>query len=163
MEADAHFKSLRAPFGPVKLHYHTGTDIRKKNSSDPNDAAGEPVYAIAAGRVIGIYDPPPQRRIIVEHRLPDETKVWSVYVHIIDEKVIIGQIVDCETIIARLMNARELDQYGREYNHVHLEIMKTKPARFDRFYQRETFTCYSEAEVDKYFYDPELFLKSHFQ
>lgn len=157
-EADAHFKALRAPFGPVKLHYHTGTDLQNGNAT----LDGESVYAIAAGKVIAIEDPPPQRRITIEHTLPDGSKVWSVYIHIIDEQVAVGDLVDSETMIARLMTLPELEQYGREFNHLHLEIMKHRPTDALDFQHRKTFTCYTEQEVDEYFYNPEKFLKSQF-
>jgi murein DD-endopeptidase MepM/ murein hydrolase activator NlpD len=158
LERDAYFKNLRAPFGTVKLHYHTGIDLQNGTAVSP----GEPVYAIAAGKVIAIEDPPPQRRITIEHLLPNGDKVWSVYIHIIDEKVKVGEIVDSETVIARLMNAAELERYGKEYDHVHLEIMKKMPSHFINFDQRKTFNCYSEQQVDDYFYNPEEFLKRHF-
>lgn len=156
LEPDDHFKALRAPFDSVKLHYHTGIDLQNGNAGSP----GEPVYAIAAGKVIAIEDAPPQRRITIEHALADGTKIWSVYIHIINERVRVGDIVDVETIIARLMNPTELDRYGWEYDHVHLEIMKKLPPIVSEFYDRKTFTCYSEGEVDEYFYDPQVFLKN---
>lgn len=158
LEPDAHFKALRAPFGPVKLHYHTGIDLQNGNIGSP----GEPVYAIAIGKVIAIEDPPPQRRITIEHLLPGGNTVWSVYIHIIDEKVKVSDIVDTETVIARLMNPAELEIYGQEYNHVHLEIMKKLPSLAFEYHQRKTFTCYTETVVDEYFYDPEKFLKRFF-
>lgn len=158
LEPDAYFKNLRAPFGTVKLHYHTGIDLQNRTIVIP----GEPVYAIATGKVIAIEDPPPQRRITIEHLLPNGDKVWSVYIHIIDEQVKVGDIVDSETVIARLMNATELQMYGQEYNHVHLEIMKKMPPYFADLNQRKTFTCYTQAEVDEYFYNPEEFLNNQF-
>ena len=159
LEHDAHFKALRAPFDSVKLHFHTGVDLQ--NGKDIQ--AGEPVYAIAAGKVIAIEDPPPQRRITIEHLLPNRRKVWSVYIHIIDEKVKVGDTVNSETAIAQLMNTAELEYYGWDYNHVHLEIMKQLPPFVAEFYQRKTFSCYTITEVDKYFYDPKEFLKNRFK
>ncbi len=158
LESDAHFKALRAPFGPVKLHYHTGIDLQNGNT----ETAPEPVYAIAAGKVVAIEDSPPQRRITIEHTLPDGKKVWSIYIHIIDEQVKVGDIVDTETVIARLMTLTELQMYGLEYNHVHLEIMKQMPIYATDFQQRKTFTCYTEREVDEYFFNPEEFLRNQF-
>lgn len=158
LEHDAQFKALRAPFGPIQLHYHTGVDLQNGTIIQ----TGEPVYAISTGKVIAIEDPPPQRRITIEHILPDGTKVWSVYIHIIDEKISVGDIVDPEIVIARLMNPAELEILGWEYNHVHLEILKKRPPSAHEYHQRKTFTCYTEKEVDKYFYDPEVFLRKHF-
>jgi len=108
-------------------------------------------------------DPPPQRRITIEHILPDRTKVWSVYIHIMAEKVKVGHIVNTETVIARLMNPVELENFGWEYHHIHLEIMKKLPPFASEFYERKTFTCYTEDEVDEYFYDPVIFLRNHFE
>ena len=159
LEHDANFKALRAPFDSVKLHYHTGIDIQNRNPIQ----AGEPVYAIAAGKVIAIEDAPPQRRITIEHRLTNRKKVWSVYIHIIDERVKVGDAVDTETAIARLMTPQELETFGWEYNHVHLEILKKLPPDVSEFYQRKTFTCYAEKDVNKFFYDPQEFLKKQFK
>jgi hypothetical protein len=61
------------------------------------------------------------------------------------------------------MNTAELEMYGLEYNHVHLEIMKKMPPDFADFKQRKTFTCYTEPEVDEYYYNPEEFLKDQFK
>jgi len=158
LEPDAYFKNLRAPFDSVKLHYHTGIDLQNGNAA----IVGEPIFAVAAGKVIAIEDPLPQRRITVEHTLPDGSKVWSVYIHIIDERVVVGDWVDTETVIARLMTPSELERFGLEYNHVHLEIMKQMPIDATDFQHRKTFTCYTEQEVDEYFYNPEKFLKSQF-
>lgn len=159
LDHDAHFKAPRAAFGPVKFHYHTGVDFRNKNI----DVPGEPVYAVAAGKVIAIEDPPPQRRIVVEHTLPDQGRIWSVYIHIIDEKVSVGDNVYPETVIARLMNNAELERYGLDYNHVHLEIMKQFPPFAAEFFEQKTFTCFTEYEADEYYFNPERFLKEHFQ
>ena len=159
MEPDAHFKALRAPFENVKLHYHTGIDLQSRNNNRPEES----IYPIAAGKVIAIEDPPPQRRITIEHILPDRTKVWSVYIHIMAEKVKVGHIVNTETVIARLMNPVELENFGWEYHHIHLEIMKKLPPFASEFYERKTFTCYTEDEVDEYFYDPVVFLRNHFE
>jgi murein DD-endopeptidase MepM/ murein hydrolase activator NlpD len=159
LESDAYFKNLRAPFGSVKLHYHTGIDLQNGTAVSP----GESVYAIATGKVIAIEDSPPQRRITIEHLLPNGDKVWSVYIHIIDEQVNVDDIVDSETVIARLMNTSELEMFGHEYNHVHLELMKKMPPYFADLNQRKTFTCYSQAEVDEYFYNPEEFLNNQFK
>jgi len=158
LEHDAHFKAPRAPFDSVKLHFHTGIDLQNGNTIQP----GEPVYPIAAGKVIAIEDPPPQRRITIEHRYTNRKKVWSVYIHIIEERVNVGDSVDTGTAIARLMNPAELETYGWDYNHVHLEIMKKLPPHVSEFYQRKTFSCYNEKEVDKYFYDPHEFLRKQF-
>ncbi len=154
-EPDAHFKALRAPFGPVKLHYHTGIDLQNSEPQIP----GVPIYPIAAGKVIAIEDPLPQRRITIEHNLPDGSKVWSVYIHVSNEQVAVGDMVDTETVIAYLMSGSELAVYGKEFDHVHLEIMKQMPDLVSEYHQRKTFTCYTENEVDEYFYNPEEFLK----
>jgi len=155
-EPDAHFKALRAPFGPVKLHYHTGIDLQNCHPQHPS----EPIYAIATGKVIAIEDPLPHRRITIEHYLSDGSKVWSVYIHISNEQVAVGDRVDSETVIAYLMSQAELEIYGREFDHVHLEIMKQPPEYAAEYHQRKTFTCYTEQEVDAYYYDPMKFLQA---
>lgn len=161
-EHDALFKTKRSAFTNVKLHYHTGVDIQANGSAGKLDSPGMPIFAVAAGKVVAVEDELPQRRITIEHKLPDGTVVWSVYCHIAGECVVPHEVVDSETIIARRMNGRELDQYGWEYNHVHLEILKKMPDFLDAFYQRKTFTCYSEEDVNEYFYDPIKFLNRQF-
>lgn len=161
-EPDAKFKTMRSPFGQVKLHYHTGADIQVKEEFGFVDAPGMPVYAIAAGKVVAIEDPMPQRRITIEHKLPDGKTVWSAYCHISDAQVSVNQLVDEETVIARRMNREELDHYGWEYDHVHLEILKKLPVYVTDYYHRKTFTCDTEAEVDEYFFDPVFFLNFQF-
>jgi len=161
-EHDALFKTKRAAFTNVKLHYHTGVDIQANGRHGKLDSPGMPIFAVAAGKVVAIEDEVPQRRITIEHKLPDGTVVWSVYCHIAEERVVTHEVVSSETIIARRMNGRELDQHGWEYNHVHLEIQKKLLDSEGEFYHRKTFTCYSEEDVDEYFYDPILFLKRQF-
>lgn len=161
-EHDAAFKTMRSAFGKVKLHYHTGTDIQTNGERGFWDKPGMPIYAVAAGKVVAIEDPLPQRRITIEHKLADGTITWSAYCHIAEERVSVNQIVDTETVIARRMNGAELDQYGWEYNHIHLEILKKLPVYVPDYYSRKTFTCYTETDVDEYFYDPVAFLNFQF-
>ncbi len=155
LEPDAGFKAQRPTYDGIPSHLHTGVDLQLKSPGGP----GEPIYAIAKGQVVQIADPPPLRRIVIRHRLPNGRSVWSVYLHIIGEKVAVGDWVTPETIIARRMNNAELDFMGWEYNHLHLEIMKSPPFRVNDTFKRKTYICRTEAEVDKYFIDPIKFLK----
>ncbi len=65
------------------------------------------------------------------------------------------------------MNKDELDRYGWQFDHVHLEILKKRPrpltpsaktpSRFFGTYWRE---CYNTADLEQYCYDTEEFLES---
>lgn len=158
-EPDAKFKALRPSYDGIPSHYHTGVDMRTKQPGSP----GEPVYAIATGKVIQITDSPPMRRIVVRHVLPYGKSVWSVYLHVVEEKVKPGDRVTANTIIARCMNEAELNYFGWKYNHLHLEIMKYPPLQTDNPLKRRSFTCTTPQQIDQYFYDPISFLQSRFR
>ncbi|HUI91888.1 MAG TPA: M23 family metallopeptidase [Chitinivibrionales bacterium] len=158
------------PFGLVRKarpgvpsHLHTGIDFRRP--SDNYD--DEPEYPASRGVVISLRSDGPFAQIIVEHRLNDSVKVWTVYEHIAGIMATLGDTVSPDKPMGRFMTKKELDKYGWQFDHLHFEVMKKspvvlKPERRNPFRRFNTYalTCYTKKELDKVYYDPREFLKS---
>lgn len=147
----------------VPVHFHTGIDIVRPSNSYSN----EPIYPIAKGRVVSKRNDGAYANLIVEHEI-DGVSVWTLYEHISGITVGINSIADPKTPIARFMNRVELDRYGWQFDHFHLEILKVKPVplkpidRFpERFFKSYSLVCFSLEELNKYYYDPFLFFKRY--
>lgn len=109
-------QAYRAEFG----FWHTGEDWNKRTGGDSD--LGEPVYAIANGRVtnVGYYTPAWGNIILIEHLLPGNEKVWSQYAHLRDVYVQPGTIV---------YRGQTIGTIGKGANntwaaHLHFEIRK---------------------------------------
>jgi hypothetical protein len=77
--------------------------------------------------------------------------------------------VDAKVPIARFMNRKELDTYGWQFDHFHFEILKVKPIALvpvketpERFFKSYSLICYSDKELEQYFYSPMAFFGRHF-
>jgi len=162
-EHDAHYKALRKSWNPRKPRLHTGVDLQNGGNWGALGGPGEPVYAMGPGWVFGIYGTMPNRRIIISHELPSGTKFWSCYLHISGIQVRPGQRVDANTVIARRLNSKELRKHGATYNHLHFEILRRLPPWQHRKYRWMSQYCFSRAQVDRYFYDPEDFFRNLWQ
>ena len=149
-EQDSHFLAKRSAG-----HLHTGIDITGDSKSP-----GRKVLAAAAGKVVSIYAVEPNRAIIIKHILPSGTTIYSVYVHVTDIKVSTGDIVNSSSHIANLMNRKQLDLYGWDFNHLHFEILREPRTQegTGKFLSFST-KCKTEEDVMKHFFNPELFLK----
>jgi hypothetical protein len=148
----------------IPAHLHTGVDIKRprKNYED------EPVLPAAQGTVISMRDDGPFAQIIIEHRLPYGDPVWTVYEHIAGIRVTVGDIVLPHETIARFMNRQELDRYGWQFDHVHFEVLKVRPAALKptdktplRFFSTYSLSCYTASDLEKYYYDPISFMEAH--
>lgn len=146
----------------VPEHLHTGIDIKRPD----NNYIDEPIFPITNGIVISIRDDGPYAQIIIEHKLDGEEKFWSIYEHIAGIKVEIYDEVTPELPIARFMTKNELDNYGWQFDHFHLEILKTEPNKREPtkdnptlFYTSYWNKCLNEADLNKYYYNPINFLK----
>jgi hypothetical protein len=156
------FGVLRKARPQAAAHYHTGIDIRRPRAN--YDA--EPVFPIAAGIVISKRTDGPYANLIIEHTY-DGKKLWSLYEHIAGITVNVGDRVQPSVPIARFMNKDELNRYGWQFDHFHLEILKVQPLRMtptaktpDRFFNAYTLVCYTPDDLRKYYLDPLMFFST---
>lgn len=140
----------------VPEHYHTGIDIRRPNSS----RKVEPVFPIAKGVVLSKRTDGPFAHVIIEHEVKN-LKFWTLTEHISGISVEVGEMVDPFTPIARFMNSQEIMSYGKQFDHIHFEVLKKKPIRLkdhpqfpDRKYQATTLSCYTPFELSTNYFDP---------
>jgi len=155
------FGLLRKARANIPEHLHTGIDIKRPN--DNYDS--EPIFPVAEGIVISRRTDGPFANLIIEHTI-NGIRFWSVYEHIAGVNVNISQKVKPETPIARFMNKTELNQYGWQFDHFHLEILRVKPIRInpvtttpERFFNSHTLRCHDRTELENYFYNPIEFFK----
>ena len=144
----------------VPAHFHTGIDIRRPGENYDNN----PIFPIAEGIVISKRDDGPFAQLILEHHQRGNT-FWSVYEHIAEIRVNIHDLVDPAKPIARFMNRNELNNYGWQFDHFHLEILKEAPLRLrtnqanpSRHFNSYTLVCYTKDDLEKFFYNPLTFL-----
>jgi murein DD-endopeptidase MepM/ murein hydrolase activator NlpD len=156
---------LRKARPAVPAHLHTGIDIKRPNDNYLN----EPIYPIAKGIVISKKTNGPYAQLIVEHYITG-LKFWSLYEHIAGIVVDVHDSVEPAKPIGRFMNVNELKRYGWQFDHVHLEILKVRPLLLkpdkinpDRYYEPYSLICYLKKDLDKYYYDPLIFLEDHFK
>ena len=146
----------------IPAHLHTGIDIQRPNTNYLN----EPIYPIAPGRVISVREDGPYAQVIVEHIIPGLGQLWSVYEHVAGISCAPADSVNPMTPIARFMNRPELQRYGYQFDHVHLEILKRPPrpvlptpALPQRFFTTYNLVCYGERELSHYYLNPiQLFI-----
>jgi hypothetical protein len=155
------FGLMRKPRPTVPAHYHTGIDIKRP----ANNYHDEPIFPISEGIVISKRQDGPYAQLIILHKNPE---CWTVYEHIAGIKVNINDHVKPDLPIARFMNKAELNKYGWQFDHFHLEILKIQPIRLktdplnpDRKFSSYTLSCYTKEELNKYFYNPREFLQDH--
>lgn len=158
------FGLMRKARPNIPAHYHTGIDIKRpgKNYID------EPIYAIAEGKVISKRTDGAYANLIIEHNL-NGLRFWSIYEHISGIKVNVNDHITPHKPIARFMNTEELNKYGWQFDHFHLEILKIKPITLkpdkrhpERFFNSYTLICYTPYELNKKYYNPIIFLKGKF-
>jgi murein DD-endopeptidase MepM/ murein hydrolase activator NlpD len=146
----------------VPAHLHTGIDIRRPSQNYDN----EKIFPACKGRVISIRDDGPFAQIIIEHPAP-EGVVWTVYEHVSGIVCSVGDSVSPALSIARFFTKAELDSFGRQFDHVHFEILKQKPVEIafnpalpQRRYTTYALTCYSYEELVRNYFDPLEFLRA---
>lgn len=147
----------------VKRHLHTGIDIKRPD----NNYINNPIFPIAPGVVISKRDDGPFAQLIVEHKTSKIT-FWSVYEHIAGINVELNEEVDPSKPIARFMNRQELERYGRQFDHFHLELLKVAPILLkitadlpDRRFNSYTLLCHNQKDLFTYFYHPIEFFEKH--
>ncbi|OFY83366.1 MAG: hypothetical protein A3F72_20430 [Bacteroidetes bacterium RIFCSPLOWO2_12_FULL_35_15] len=157
------FGLIRKARKTVPSHIHTGIDIKRPNKN----YFDEPIFPIAKGKVISKRTDGPYAQLIIEHEINNQT-FWTVYEHIAGIKANLNEIVSPGKPLARFMNTNELNKYGWQFDHFHLEILKIKPIQItpdklhpDRCYNSFSLICYKASDLEKYFYDPLEFLTEH--
>jgi len=149
----------------IPAHHHTGIDIQRPalNYYD------EPIFAISIGTVISIRDDGAFAQIIIEHKYSSGELFWSVYEHISDISINLNDNVDSEVRIARFMNREELNRFGWQFDHFHLEILRVAPVKLKpttdhprRQYATYALSCYDLQDLDQYYFDPIFFFQKHF-
>jgi len=131
-------------------HHHAGLDLW--------GAFNETVYPIGYGWVVRVFREFPHRSVVVEHHLSDGDVLYSMYVHIEDIKVKVGDWVDERTAMARVFNQKELDDAKfNTPNHLHLEIRKSLADR-----GRASYASMSMRILNRVCLDPLQFFKKLF-
>jgi murein DD-endopeptidase MepM/ murein hydrolase activator NlpD len=128
-------------------HHHAGLDLKGNFN--------EKVYAIGFGWVVQIFRQYPHRSVVIEHHLPDGDVLYSMYVHVEDIQVRVGDWVDENTLLARLFSEEELE--GADFgtpNHLHLEVRKTLADR-----GRASYASMNMTELNMACMDPLEFFK----
>ena len=147
----------------VPAHLHTGVDIRRPG----DNYEGEPVFPATAGVVISFRDDGPFAQLILEHPGCDAGIVWTVYEHVAEIAVAVGDRVSTDQPVGRFMNRSELDRFGWQFDHLHFEIMRQRPRPVEpmvetphRLYGTYSLECFTRTDLEEHYYDPETFLKS---
>ncbi len=126
-------------------HKHAGIDLR--------GGFGEEVYPINDGRVLAASFKDLSGGVVIEHLLPDGSRLYSKYVHIQDISVRVGEQVTPHTRLGRLFDKTSFKKSRYTHNHLHLEIRKN-------YLDKGTDSSYSETrkELERHCLDPEKFL-----
>ena len=128
--------------------WHPGEDWNDLRGGDSD--LGAPVYAIAHGLVVTSDSFPAWGNIVlIEHYLPDGSRVWSQYAHLQERSVEEGQVVRRGGQIGTIGKGAG-DRYPA---HLHFEIrLKSLPASQWGLTRDEVLQAYA---------DPSSFIKSH--
>ncbi|MBN1486066.1 MAG: M23 family metallopeptidase [Anaerolineae bacterium] len=113
------FVNIQGEQVPFNQLYHAGVDwfaLDSKGKIQGFQGAGEPVTAVGNGVVTWVQSLGTDGFvIIIQHTLLDATAVWSVYWHVADVQVAVGEAVNLGQVVASLHN--------RGHNtHLHWEI-----------------------------------------
>ena len=148
----------------VPEHLHTGIDIKRP----VDNYVDEPVLPIASGMIISMRDDGPFAQIIIEHRLRNEAKFWTVYEHVSGIQATVGDSVAGSQPIARFMNSEELNRYGWQFDHFHFEILKVAPRLLQptqktpyRLYGVYNLECFTQSDLNRYYFDPIEFFENY--
>lgn len=131
----------------VPGHKHSGIDIKGNFN--------EPVYSIGKGTVTHIFRRFPHKTIYIRHSHSKNMPFYSVYTHVKDIKIRIGDNVSEDTIIARIFNKKELEysNFGTP-PHLHFEIRHNIDDKGEA-----SFKSMSISELNEYCIDPLIFFK----
>ncbi len=154
------YQHLAAEFdkeGNKKGTFHIGEDF---NIANGNQDKGHPFSAIGAGQVVyaGYVYNGLGNLIIIRHRLPDGSQVYSRYAHLEDSYVEMGQMVRPLEIIGTIGRSGR----GNDpdfYAHLHLDLAYEET--YERFLVTDPGYYFNESweAVDRYFLDPLEFIR----
>lgn len=157
------FGMLRKARPNVPAHLHTGIDIKRPFNNYNN----EPIFPIAKGIVISLRDDGPYAQIIVAHEI-EGMEFYSVYEHIAGIDCSIGEVLSPDYPLARFMNKEELNKYGWQFDHFHLEIMKVEPSPRKpdvklphRYYSTYWLSCFTSQDLDRFYWNPLDFFREN--
>ncbi|MDO8803259.1 MAG: M23 family metallopeptidase [Elusimicrobiota bacterium] len=126
-------------------HRHAGIDLR--------GGFGKEVYPINDGRVLAASFKDLSGGVVIEHLLPDGSRLYSKYVHIQDISVKAGEQVTPHTRLGRLFDKASFKKSRYTHNHLHLEIRKDYEDKGTDSSYRET-----RKDLERHCLDPEKFL-----
>ncbi|MBI4549683.1 MAG: M23 family metallopeptidase [Candidatus Omnitrophica bacterium] len=147
------FLADRTAYAHLRVHIHTGVDLQNRHRGGP----GEPVYAVAKGKVHDVRIQAQGTRVTVRHLLANGEIVYTSYIHVGGVRARKGQWVDPATVIARRFDRDELKKYGQFYNHLHFQAHKA------RFVPEHTINTNTREEAKARFYDPKFIFNNHLQ
>jgi murein DD-endopeptidase MepM/ murein hydrolase activator NlpD len=122
---------------------------------------GETVYAIGKGEIVRITGEAPHTEVVIAHTLSRRSTVFSVYAHVDDVRVQVGELVTENTPIASLLTREEYDKSGLTEQHLHLEVRQTLDAYRSR---SPHYLKYQSPEIlESGFVNPLVFYRKHLQ
>lgn len=166
LTAIGEFGRPRQARAKVPAHLHTAIDLMRPTGNYVHES----IFPASVGSVISIRTDGPFAQIIIEHQESNGEFVWTVYEHIAEASVGLGEVVNPERAIGRFFNKNELDKFGWQFDHLHFEILKQPPRRVKpepqlplRLYSAYTLECYNHDDLRKYYHDPRGFFESRWQ
>jgi murein DD-endopeptidase MepM/ murein hydrolase activator NlpD len=139
--------------------WHPGEDWNGRGGGDTD--LGDPIYASSHGRVVefGYYPPSWGNLVLLEHALPDGTRVWSQYAHL--EQIMVSQVgqnVSRGQQIGTMGKGAKTDNYpqGRWVAHLHFEIRRDELS-----IGNWTPMVQDKEAVLAHYYSPTEFIKAH--
>jgi murein DD-endopeptidase MepM/ murein hydrolase activator NlpD len=134
----------------IQGHIHTGVDlVPKKPRPGPIH-----VLPIAHGVVVSIHLSAPHTTVVIKHKLPDGTVLFTSYKHLAAFYVSTGDAVTPQTRLGRLFTRAEAKNLKGPYDHLHFEVRK----KFDD-YGVASWATMSKGELKERFLAPYSFLK----
>lgn len=135
--------------------FHTGYDF---NVGGGDDDLGLPFWPVANGEVVysGFVHNGLGNIVIVRHRLPSGSEIYSRYCHLNDRFAkTVGQVVTPHDIIGTIGMSG-----GQKYAHLHVDICYS--ATYEMYMKDRPwfYPSGSKQEVEKYFIDPIKFIDS---
>lgn len=137
-------------------HFHSGLDLARP-VPDQQEVL---IHPVASGTLISIRQKGPWSQVIIEHG-KGRSVWWSVYEHFIPDNAKPGDTVHPDRPIGRLMRIPELNQYGWQFNHLHLELMKSAPKPLKptthepgRRYITHGLSCFTMEQLRSAYWNP---------